>query len=205
MLKRLSFFTFLGLISLFSFACAVDGQTTYHIYSDNYAFSTVFEVNGSEGLVCRIHKTPFHWKTHYDLVDQKETLVAQGMCPFLSVGAFSPKLAQIDVFAQDGKKIGAIEGKISSIHSLSFQIFDEDEQLLATAYLDNPQTGFVIVDGSKPLKQIGSLTEEDMDEGFRRWNLTLEDKGLESFNLLAIFAAFTCDHAQAFYINHHPD
>lgn len=165
----------------------------YTITEHPYNFSTYYEMHGMERYEGRIIRKSLSVRTCYDLYDASGKHEGVGICRALSLGAFCGWAREIDIYDVNGKKVGFVDGKFWTTASAKYNIYNEQEQLTAIAYLDYSGAGFNVVDSSKSERPLAYLKRNLVD-----WNVTLYAKDQLDLRILKIFSAFAVHYQDAF-------
>lgn len=180
------------------FSTALFGeQFTYSIVEHPYRFSTYFEMQGKHGFVGRSIKSKAAIRTCYDLYDADGVYQAQGIIQILSLGSLYPWGKDIDIYDPSGKHIGFIDGSVLTSASAKYCFYDENNEWVATAYLDYSCSGFVVT-SAKNERTIANLRRNFVDNALDHWDITFYEPGSLDLRLLKIFSTFAIDHQEFF-------
>lgn len=170
----------------------------YHTTCTPHVFSTVFDMSTLSCSQGTVIKNIFHLTTHYDCFDRYDLYEAQGVCRLLSLGRFSDRATEIDIYDDRGNYIGSIHGKLFNSELAKFNFYNAEGEKVAISYLDYDGKGFSIVHPLNTCEILARLSWHSLDlqkteNHLDYWDVTIYDYELISPLLVKIFAAFTCD------------
>lgn len=167
----------------------------YQVSLSDYTFSTVFDMktHHKHQSMGSIVKSVFQVRTHYDAYDYQGRYEGQGICRLACLGLFYSWGAEIDVYDAQGNKIGFIDGQVMSSEPAKFSFYDENDNRIAIAYLDQNCAGFSLVDPQNSAFILARLERNFIKDTIDNWNVNLYYPEFVSHHLVKIFAAFVCD------------
>lgn len=165
----------------------------YDIVRNDYSFSTVFELSEEECLVTSVVKSVFNVRTHYALHDPCGVYKGQGICRFFCLGLFYTWGTEIDVYDEEGNKVGLIDGQAASSESAKFSLYNEEGEKVGIAYLDKNCSAFSIVHPQNSSHLIARLGRKFVEDTVDYWTVAIYDSQAIPERVLQVFAAFACD------------
>jgi hypothetical protein len=169
---------------------------SYTITASPYLVSTYFEMYGDNRYEGRVIKNHINVRTAYDLYDPMGNYQAQGICQVLSLGFFYAWAKDIDIYDAQGERIGLIEGQLLTTTSAKYSFYNQDDELLADAYLDCKSSGFTVMtpDGRTIAKLKRQFIQDDIDP----WEVVIYETHLLDKRIFRIFSAFAIDFQEHF-------
>ncbi len=161
-------------------------------YSANFSFN---EDNSPTGYVTRTGLLCPRY--YYDLFDTNNKLQARGITRFFSLGLFSAKEMDIDIYDSDNRYLGFIEGQFFTLSRAKFIISNNNNEPVAIAYLDSKKVLFLIVSASNEANILAKLTAESFGLT-KNCEMTFNSCPEELKPILKIFTAFVVDYIENF-------
>ncbi len=165
----------------------------YRVTRSDYTFSTVFDMTTEKQSMGSVVKSIFHISTHYDAYDRYGLYECQGVSRLCCLGLLFSWGAEIDIYDIAGNKVGMIDGQVMTAEPAKFSLYNEKEERVAVAYLDQNCLGFSIVDPENSAFVLARLTRNFIQDTLDNWDVTIYDPNRISPQIVKIFAAFACD------------
>lgn len=168
----------------------------YEITEHPYTFSTYFELNGADGYVGRIVKSKFHVRTHYNLYNERSEYVGQGISQMASLGSIYAWGKDFDIYDSSGAWIGMIDGVVLTSSEAKFVFYNHAHVHIATAYMNNDRSGFILVDLEG--RTFALLKRNFVDHSIDSWNVTIYNNAVCDPRILRVFVGFAIDYQEHF-------
>jgi hypothetical protein len=169
----------------------------YQIMEHPYTFSTYFEMQGKNGFEGRSIKNKATLRTTYDLYDKDGSYQAQGIVQLLSLGSLNAWGKDMDIYDNNGKKIGFIDGVLLTTASAKYNFYNEHNEWVASAYLDSACSGFILT-AAKGERTIGHMKRNFIENTVDNWDITIFEQGVVDMRLLKLFSTFAIDYQEYF-------
>ena len=164
----------------------------FRVIPKKYMFSTEFEIHSKDVPVGRTKKSSFRFRTHYDLAD-RHGWQATGITRMLSLGSLFPWAREIDIYDTQMNQIGMICGKMITTAQAKYAIYNKENTLVGTAFLDYEGQGFVIQHPEMCSRIVAQFVRDFEINVKDSWNVTVYEPEQIDFRILRIFAAFAVD------------
>lgn len=125
------------------------------IFRNDYTFSSLFEISSGNELIATVMKSKLNINALYDKYGNYEAL---GSCRLFCLGTFYTWGTEIDIYDEDGNRIGVIDGQVASTEPAKFSFYDSENNLIAIAYLDKNRAVFSILDPINEIKPFARLS-----------------------------------------------
>jgi hypothetical protein len=177
----------------------------YTIREREYLFSNYFEFMPEIGPLETVVKKRYaglHVTDNYAVYDGKGVWNASGSCRIFCLGLLYSWATEIDVYDQNGKQIGLIDGQVATTAAARFSIYEYDAegvaQLKAIAFMDNEKRSFSIVHPDNYKHSIAFLWRIFLPDLRDHWECQVYEGDLLDPRIIKVFAAFAVDHQEFF-------
>lgn len=166
-----------------------------------FTFSNYYEIDSTEGPYGTLVKEKLAIRTNYQYYDIEGQLTSSAYLRILSLGSLCTWAGILDVYDQDGKCLGLIEGTLLTFLPAEFSIYNEKKILVGTAYMDYDCLGFTVLDSIHEKKAIAHFRRKFVKGFTDHWVITINDFECIDFRLLYTFGAFVLDNQNDFRID----
>jgi hypothetical protein len=186
-------FVFLGL-------CVTEGIALmpqhFSIEKKEYDNDTQFEILSDDVDPGIISKISSYTRVGYELYGLNGW-EATGITRALSFGSLFIWAKEVDIYDKDENDewqwIGMVEGWLFPSGMSKYDLCNEKNECIATAWLDNECSSYTLYAPESSTRFLGSFRRQFIDDICDSWDATIYEP--EAFNpkLLRIFSAFICD------------
>src|SRR5262245_47269162 len=120
---------FSSCMALFVFACTVCAHASsttpreVTIHARLYTLSDHYEIESEEGFQGNLVKSRLALRTSYEYYDQNGELASAAYLRVFSLGSIYTWAGVLDIYANDGSRIGLIEGAIMTLLPSKFSFY----------------------------------------------------------------------------------
>ena len=175
------------------------GYYEFETTRKDWAFSTTFELDSHARTYGTVEKNTFHVRTNYDLYDDLGDYKAKAIIRFFCLGLFWTWATEIDVYDENNKYVGFIDGEIFTTEAAKFAFYDSDGQHVATAYLDDEGSSFSIVPAINEHLTIADINLMPTEHLPASWKTEVHIPFEIDIRLILIFSTFVVDRQNAFF------
>lgn len=188
------------LFSVFCFKAVFAGEVLIYTIKDKESQPlTEVEMRSQDRYLGSLIKNHFlKLRTSYDLYDSIGNYEAQGVCRIFSIGAVYVWAKEIDIYDQEGKKLGMIDGQAWTAANARFGIYDRKDNLIGIACLDCKNSSFTILDPANNRQVVAQLKRNFAHNAADYWDVILYDTSSFDARILKIFSAFAIDFQEYF-------
>ncbi len=166
----------------------------YRVRVDSHFFSIDFEMESDWYTFGEIKKASFGFRAGYYLYNPEGKYRGYAFSRFFCLGAFFNWAAQMDIYDEEGKKIGSFEGEKTKEELIRFQLMNEEEEVIAFAYVDATGTGVSLVEPDQENYTI-AIFSRDLSVGTQDiWEAHVYDPLAVDPRIMKLFSAFIADH-----------
>lgn len=171
------------------------------IHERLFTFSNYYEIDSADGPQGTMIKEKLAIRTSYQYYDLEGQLTASSYLRMFSLGSLYTWAGVLDVYDNKGKRLGLIEGAILTLLPSEFSIYNAQNTLVGTAYMDHDCMGFTISDPANEKKTIAHFRRKFIKELTDHWVITIIDPEAIDFRLLYTFGAFVLDNQSDFRLD----
>jgi hypothetical protein len=171
---------------------------SFRIHENKSRFSKCFEIQSDEVNPGTVWKRPLTLRTCYDLFDGEGEFEAEGICRFFCMGLLYEWGTEIDVYDQEERRLGYIEGKAATTAAARFDIWNGKNRKVGIAYLNNSCTGITVYHPDRAAQVICSMERVVIPDAPDYWEVTVHDNRHIDRQVLEILAAWAVDRQSAF-------
>ncbi len=182
--------------ALLSLSPLAAGQVHFEVTEHPYTFSTYFEFFGATGYVGRIIKSKFNVRTHYDLYNGQNQYVGRGICQALSLGSVYSWGKDFDIYDANDTWIGMIDGVALTTMEAKFVLYNQDNQHVATAYMNQDRSGFILHDAGG--RTVAHLKRNFIANAIDPWSVAIFDDTVCDPRLIQVFVGLAIDYQEFF-------
>jgi len=175
--------------------------TEVTIHERIFTFSNYYELESDVGFQGNIIKSKLALRTCYEYYDQNGRLAASSYLRALSLGSLYTWAGVLDVYGAEGERIGLIEGAVITMLPSKFNLYDGENKLVGTAYMDHDAMGFTISDSVNEMKTLAHLRRIFVKDIVDHWIITLNSQEELDLRLLYSFGAFVLDNQNDFRVD----
>lgn len=163
-----------------------------------YIFSTEFDIDSNLPEKCaKIIRSIFHLRPHYDIYSQRG-YEGRAIGRFFSLGLFYPWAKEFDIYDNQGRYIGMIDGQVVTTASARFSIYDGNGSLQGVAFIDREAAGATIVDPQTQTRNLVTFRRNYVQDTTDDWTVKIQDSQAIDSRILQTFTAFLIDYQEAF-------
>ena len=170
----------------------------FRVHETKYRFAKCFEIQSDELAPGTVWKRPLTLRTHYDLYDDEGEWEAEGICRFFCMGLFYEWGTEIDVYDNEGRRLGYIDGKAATTAAARFDIWNGKNRKVGIAYLNNACSGITIYHPERAAQVICAMERVFIPDAPDYWEVTVHDNRHIDRRVLEILAAWAVDRQGSF-------
>lgn len=168
------------------------------IQEKQYAFSDCYEIESGGFYQGSLIKSKVALRNTYEFHDQSGVMVSSAYLRILSLGSLYTWAGVLDIYDFEGNTIGCIQGTMLTTLPAKFSFYNENNELVATAYMDRASLGFNIVDPKNERVSLARMHRIFIKDFVDPWVITMNDGDALDLRLLCSFAAFILDNQSKF-------
>lgn len=190
----------LSSVSLFAYS-PISIPTQVVIHERLFTFSDYYEIDSDVGSQGNLIKAKLALWTSYQYYDQEGKHAAAAYLRIFSLGSLYTWAGVLDVYDGKGDRVGLIEGAILTFLPSKFSLYDAQNCLVGTAYMDHDAMGFTVSDPVNEVKTLANFRRVFVKDVTDHWVITINDPEAIDLRLLYSFGAFVIDNQNDFRID----
>lgn len=183
--------TFIGCLS----ASPTETQKPLHLimHERDFMLSTYYQIDSDETPLGNIIKTKLSLRTSYEYHYSNGALGSNAYLRIMSLGSMFTWAGVMDIYDENGDRLGLIEGAVVTLLPSKFSFYDNNNKLVAVAYMDKDCMGFTITDPYNDFRTIAHLHRIFVRDVVDHWTISVFDRITIDPRLLYTFCAFALD------------
>lgn len=175
----------------------------FSVHKHVYTFCTEFELQWQGEQYARAMKSVFHLRTQYDLYDANGNFAGQAVeswLPGCGLGWLYSWAADLIVYDSSGTCVGSIHGTFYTEAVAKFIFRDDQDNIIAAAFMDKERANFVVQKADSAQKKIAEMDRRCQPYKTDYWTVQLYDDSIIPPELIQVFAIFACDRQEEFKV-----
>ena len=145
------------------------------MYERAFVLSDYYYIDSAHGSLGNIVKTKLSFGTNYIYYDQQGEQLAGAYLRVFSLGALFTWASVMDVYDENERVLGRIEGSLMTFLPSKFYFYSPYEVVIGVAYMDNERMGFTVVDANNEAKIIAQFNRIFVKDVTDHWEIKVND------------------------------